>query len=65
MSKVWHSCIHFTGKNAEKIIAYANENKLKYEIRILKSDKKNPWSITVSGTQEQIDNYHKYLDGLK
>lgn len=65
MAIIYHCCIHFTGKNAEKVISYANDNGLKYDIRILKSDEKNPWSITVHGTEEQIDNYHKYLDGLK
>lgn len=65
MDKIYNTCIHFTGTDFILVRAFVELSKMEYSFRELKSDKKRPYSLTVYGTREQMDEFHEFLNELK
>lgn len=62
---MYSTCIHFNEASMKEVINYICSTTIKYEVRALKSDKKRPFSITVHGTKQQLDDYHAFLRQLR
>ena len=59
---MYSTCIHFNKQTKDSVIDYIRSTTMEYVVRELKSDKRRPFSITVCGTKQQLDDYHKFLD---
>ena len=62
---MYTTCIHFDESAAKEVINYICSTTMRYLVRELKSDRKRPFSITVHGTKQQLDDYHTFLRQLR